>query len=507
MRVGVHDTPRHLARLEEAVATHAGAPPGRRGRAARAQAIRAGAAALPPLPALAAARLPRRSPSSTTSCSRGRTPPDDARAVCLIDLDTVGPLSLAYELGDAWRSWCNRAGEDDVNAALDLEIMRASLDGYRRRPRARARPRRAPRPRCSASSGSAWSWPPASPPTPSFESYFGWDAARFPGRGEHNLVRARGQWSLHQALLASADRARGDAGRWLSCGRSSWRKGQFFAVGPGRWLNRLMLEQADTGENRGVAIVSLKLALSHEARESLAAVRVAQESAQRRARRQTMQARMGVALLAGAVVAGAISWGPRLAQWRQSRVHVAKAVRTPARISSLTSSPTSMPSSIPTSRPTSPVPPEPAVVAAAKAPVAQPALAAPSVVAKAAADESGAPAEGCDTSSRRGLWRRSPEACARAFAADPQNASLALAVAQAEHAHARLDEAAQWAKRALALDPNAAEAYVIIAHADTENGRVDDARAAYQRYLEVAPHGWHKAEARAALRRASVSSR
>ena len=37
------------------------------------------------------------------------------------------------------------------------------------------------------------------------ESYFGWDAARFPGRGEHNLVRARGQWSLHQALLATRE--------------------------------------------------------------------------------------------------------------------------------------------------------------------------------------------------------------------------------------------------------------------------------------------------------------
>ena len=36
-----------------------------------------------------------------------------------------------------------------------------------------------------------------------FESYFGWDANRFPGRGEHNLVRARGQWSLHEALLAA----------------------------------------------------------------------------------------------------------------------------------------------------------------------------------------------------------------------------------------------------------------------------------------------------------------
>ena len=60
MRAGVHDTPPHLARLDEAVAAHAGtAWPPRSGRWRAA--IRAGAAALPPLPALAAARLPRRS--------------------------------------------------------------------------------------------------------------------------------------------------------------------------------------------------------------------------------------------------------------------------------------------------------------------------------------------------------------------------------------------------------------------------------------------------------------
>jgi tetratricopeptide (TPR) repeat protein len=57
------------------------------------------------------------------------------------------------------------------------------------------------------------------------------------------------------------------------------------------------------------------------------------------------------------------------------------------------------------------------------------------------------------------------------------------------------------------LDPNAAEAYVIIARADAENGRHEDARAAYQRYLEIAPRGWHKAEAQAALRRASSRPR
>ena len=266
-----------------------------------------------------------------------------------------------------------------------------------------------------------------------------------------------------------------------------------------------MLEQPETGENRGVAIVSLKLALSHEARASLAAVRVAQESAQRRARRQTMETRIGVALLLGAAALGAVALRPRLAHWRQSRSQAATLPRTSA--------------------PTSPLAPEPAAPAAT-AHAAPPAISAPRaitveptvakpaapvaaapIVAPAKANDSGVPAEGCDTSSRRGLWRRSPEACMRAFAADPKNASLALAVAQAEHAHARLDEAAQWARRALALDPNAAEAYVIIARADAENGRDEEARAAYQHYLEIAPRGWHKAEARAALRRAFSSSR
>jgi hypothetical protein len=275
-----------------------------------------------------------------------------------------------------------------------------------------------------------------------------------------------------------------------------------------------MLEQADTGENRGVAIVSLKLALSQEARESLAAVRVAQESAQRRARRQTIQARIGVVLLAGAVAAGAVTWAPRVTQWRKAHAPAAKPMRTLARTSPSTA--------LPPSRRASTLAPERAMVAAT-APAAQPAVAKPAPIVRAPepsapvaaaavaapvpATDSGTPAEGCDTSSRHGLWRRSPEACARAFAADPKNASLALAVAQAEHAHARLDDAAEWAKRALALDPNAAEAYIIIARADTENGRDEDARASYQHYLEVAPRGWHKGEARAALRRAAVSSR
>jgi Flp pilus assembly protein TadD len=89
--------------------------------------------------------------------------------------------------------------------------------------------------------------------------------------------------------------------------------------------------------------------------------------------------------------------------------------------------------------------------------------------------------------------------CARAFEADPNNATLALGIAHAAHVRGRFADAAVWARRALALDPNRAEAYVLIARADARAGRDEDARAAYRRYLDLAPRGWHKAEARTAL--------
>ena len=206
MRVGVHDTPRHLARLDEAVATHA------RHRLIGevrplAEAIRTGAAALPSLPALPPF-IGHGDLKFNNILFAGRAPPADTRAICLIDLDTVGPQSLAFELGDAWRSWCNRAGEDDVNAVLDLEIMRASLQGYA----AGLGRDLAADERRALLLGVEWvslELAARFAADALFESYFGWDAARFAGRGEHNLVRARGQWSLHEALRASrAERER-----------------------------------------------------------------------------------------------------------------------------------------------------------------------------------------------------------------------------------------------------------------------------------------------------------
>jgi Ser/Thr protein kinase RdoA (MazF antagonist) len=202
LRAGVHDTPRHLARLDEAVATH----PGHRLIAEvrpLAQAIRAAAGLLPPLPALPP-RVCHGDLKFNNILFAGTQPPDDARAVALIDLDTVGPLPLAFELGDAWRSWCNRAGEDDANARLDLEIMGASLDGYRA---GLGRALGADERRALVL-GVEWvslELAARFAADALAESYFGWNASRFPGRGEHNLVRARGQWSLHQTLVATRD--------------------------------------------------------------------------------------------------------------------------------------------------------------------------------------------------------------------------------------------------------------------------------------------------------------
>ena len=52
------------------------------------------------------------------------------QAICLLDLDTMGPMSIDVELGDAWRSWCNPAGEDEGSAHLDLSLFEASASAY-----------------------------------------------------------------------------------------------------------------------------------------------------------------------------------------------------------------------------------------------------------------------------------------------------------------------------------------------------------------------------------------
>ncbi len=54
------------------------------------------------------------------------------RVVSLIDMDTVGPGLLHYDLGDCLRSCCNRGGEggDPLKVRFDMDTCRALLEGY-----------------------------------------------------------------------------------------------------------------------------------------------------------------------------------------------------------------------------------------------------------------------------------------------------------------------------------------------------------------------------------------
>ena len=55
------------------------------------------------------------------------------RAIALIDLDTVKPGLVHYDIGDCLRSCCNRLGEetsDHQNVEFDLELADAILAGY-----------------------------------------------------------------------------------------------------------------------------------------------------------------------------------------------------------------------------------------------------------------------------------------------------------------------------------------------------------------------------------------
>jgi aminoglycoside phosphotransferase (APT) family kinase protein len=123
------------------------------------------------------------------------------RITGVIDLDTMAWTGVDIEIGDALRSWCNRASEDATHAEFDLDVARAGLQGYL--------------------AGAPWLTPEERAALPDatqriclelaarfaadalHESYFGWDPAVAPSRGEHNLLRARGQLALAHAARAA----------------------------------------------------------------------------------------------------------------------------------------------------------------------------------------------------------------------------------------------------------------------------------------------------------------
>lgn len=192
-RLGVHDTDRHLGVLRKALVEHAA----HRDYAVirpLAEDILELAAVLPKLPTVPD-RIVHGDPKINNLLFDAAT----GHAVCFIDLDTLGRMPLPLELGDAFRSWCNPAGEDNRQSAFAMDLFAGAIDGY-------------------AAAAAGWLTPEETGAIVSGtltiyvelaarfcadalrESYFGWDAQRFPSRSVHNQVRAASQLTAARAL-------------------------------------------------------------------------------------------------------------------------------------------------------------------------------------------------------------------------------------------------------------------------------------------------------------------
>jgi Ser/Thr protein kinase RdoA (MazF antagonist) len=196
-RAGVHDTAAHLARLRG----HVEAGRGEREAIELGREILAQATALPAL-----AELPRRHVHGDPKISNVIFCREPLAALALVDLDTFAKGTLAFELGDAMRSWCNPRGEDLATVEFDLPIFAAAIRGFR----AAADPVCTPGERASIVDGLELVCIELAArfAVDAFDDrYFGWDPARFPSRRAHNLVRARGQLALGLSVRA----ARADA--------------------------------------------------------------------------------------------------------------------------------------------------------------------------------------------------------------------------------------------------------------------------------------------------------
>ena len=119
----VHDTDAHLAKLTGLRADEAD-PAVRAQVDGLASSILVAGAALPALP-----DTPPRVLHGDPKLDNVRFDGDSQRALCLVDLDTLRRGPLTHDLGDAWRSWCNRSGEDEVDAARDLAVRGAAAAG------------------------------------------------------------------------------------------------------------------------------------------------------------------------------------------------------------------------------------------------------------------------------------------------------------------------------------------------------------------------------------------
>ncbi|MFT3697250.1 MAG: phosphotransferase [Kofleriaceae bacterium] len=176
-RAGVHDTAKHLDRL----------------RTFEGPLVSAILAAAQDLPALG--DQPLRHVHGDLKISNLLFRTDPVRGAALVDLDTLAKGTLAFELGDAMRSWCNPHGEDAGHVKFELPIFEAALRGFRRVADAICTERE----RAAIAIGleTVCVELAARFCVDMYEDrYFGWDPKRFASRVEHNRVRAEGQLAL-----------------------------------------------------------------------------------------------------------------------------------------------------------------------------------------------------------------------------------------------------------------------------------------------------------------------
>ncbi len=205
VRAGAHDTPAHMANLERALSEH---PHHRLYEqvAPLAESVFAAWEALQP-------SLERPQPTriihGDLKISNVRFDGDEA--VALVDLDTIARATLEEELGDAMRSWCNESTEDAPEPHFSLAIFEAALRGYAEGLAGQASPPSvdelasivAGTERITLELTSRFATDALR------ETYFGWNPDAFASRGDHNLVRALGQYRLVCSFQAQRDEARG----------------------------------------------------------------------------------------------------------------------------------------------------------------------------------------------------------------------------------------------------------------------------------------------------------
>lgn len=188
-RAGVHDTAAHLAGLEAAMAQ-----PDTVDAHPIAEAILAHARGLAPLPVTR-----RRIVHGDLKITNLLFASDRDEGVAVVDLDTMAHGTLAVELGDALRSWCNPAGESREGGIV-LPLFAAALEGLRASGLTVD-----PDERDAIALGveTISTELAARFARDAFEDrYFGWDASKFPSRRAHCRARAASQLTLARSIRA-----------------------------------------------------------------------------------------------------------------------------------------------------------------------------------------------------------------------------------------------------------------------------------------------------------------